>query len=148
VFAVADLQLLQEAMPESVHSTGLDFLWSGERYTSLRQLLRQRFALPVPLQVSLTTATQAWGPAQAPGGDGERANTPDIGPYRLPDFHADAADRNGPSVAPDDTALLQDTLAPDQVHQLQEAMQTHLVLLQQLWRSCTVVVRSDWQQQH
>ena len=49
----------------------------------------------------------------------------------------------------DDTALLlQDALAPDQVLQLQEAMQTHLMLLQQLWQACTAVVRSDWQQQH
>ena len=42
----------------------------------------------------------------------------------------------------------QDALAPDQVRQLQGAMQTHLVLLQQLWQACTAVVRSDWQQQH
>ena len=27
-------------------------------------------------------------------------------------------------------------------------MQTHLMLLQQLWQACTAVVRSDWQQQH
>src|SRR5215470_7096593 len=29
-----------------------------------------------------------------------RALRPEIGPYRRPDFHADAADRSGPSVAP------------------------------------------------
>ena len=120
VFVADDLRLLQEAMPESPDPTGLDFLWSGERHTSLRQLLRQHFALPLPLRVSLATAAQVWGLAPATGGDGE-----------------------------DDTALLlQDALAPDQVRQLQGAMQTHLVLLQQLWQSCTAVLRSDWQQQH
>jgi Lhr-like helicase len=120
VFAADDLRLLQEAMSESFNATGLDFLWSGERHTSLRQLLRQHFALPVPLRVSLATAAQVWGLAPATGMDGE-----------------------------DNTALLiQDTLAPDQVRQLQEAMQTHLGLLLQLWQSCTTVVRSDWQQQH
>src|SRR5215831_16075002 len=30
----------------------------------------------------------------------ERAIRPEIGPYRRPDFHADTADRSGPSVAP------------------------------------------------
>jgi AAA domain len=120
VFAAADLWLLQEAMPESLDPTGLDFLRSGEHHTSLRQLLRQHFALPVPLRVSLATAAQVWGLAPETGGDGED----------------------------DITLLLQDALAPDQVYQLQEAMQTHLVLLQQLWQSCTAVMRSDWQQQY
>ena len=120
VFAADDLRLLQEAMPESADPIELDFLWSGERHTSLRQLLRQHFALPVPLRVSLATAAQVWGLAPETGEAGD-----------------------------DDTALLlQDALAPDQVHQLQGAMQTHLILLQQLWQSCTAVVRSDWQQQH
>src|SRR5262249_39133318 len=114
VFAAEDLRLLQEAMPESADPTGLDLLWSGECHTSLRQLLRPPFALPLPLQVSLATSAQVWGLAPAPGEDGERAKTP----------CADA-------VAPDDTALLlQNALAPDQVRQLQGAMQTHLVLLQ------------------
>ena len=76
VFAAEDLRLLQEAMPESFNATGLDFLWSGERHTSLRQLLRQHFALPVPLRVSLATAAQVWGLAPETGGDGERAKTP------------------------------------------------------------------------
>src|SRR5215470_4413274 len=31
-----------------------------------------------------------------------RALRPEIGPYRRPDFHADAADRSGPSVAPEE----------------------------------------------
>ena len=61
VFAAADIRLLQEAMPVSTDATGLDFLWSEERHTSLRQLLRQHFALPVPLRASLETAAQAWG---------------------------------------------------------------------------------------
>ena len=153
VFAADDLRLVQEAMPESFDPTGLDFLWSGERHTSLRQLLRQHFALPVPLRVSLATAAQVWGLAPETGGDGERAKTRPL--RALARTCADA-------VAPDDTALrrdcvgagsaatflLQDALAPDQVRQLQGAMQTHLVLLQQLWQSCTAVVRSDWQQQH
>src|SRR5262245_34827436 len=91
--------------------TGLDFLWSGEHHTSLRQLLRQHFALPVPLRVSLATAAQVWGLAPEAGEDGE-----------------------------DDALLLQDDLAPDQMRQLQGAMQTHLVLLHQLWQSCTAVV--------
>src|SRR5262249_8901545 len=126
------LRLLQEAMAESLDPTGLDFLWSGERHTSLRQLLRQHFALPVPLRVSLAAAAQAWGLTPEAGGGGEGRCAP-----------------FGDTVAPDDTALLlQDTLAPDQVRQLQEAMQMHLRLLQQLWQSCTAVVRSDWQQQH
>jgi AAA domain len=132
VFAAADLRLLQEAMPESFNATGLDFLWSGERHTSLRQILRQHFALPVPLRVSLATAAQVWGLVPAAGGDGERAKTP-------------CADAVAESAA---TFLLQDTLAPNQVRQLQEAMQMHLALLQQLWQACTAVVRSDWQQQH
>src|SRR5262249_55827921 len=118
-FTAEDLRLLQEMMPESFNSTGLDFLWSGEHHTSLRQLLRQHFGLPVPLRVSLATATQVWGLAPATGGDGE-----------------------------DEAILLQDSLAPDQVRQLQGTMQTHLVLLQQLWQSCTAALRSDWQQQH
>ena len=54
-------------MPESFDATGLDFLWSGERHTSLRQLLRQHFALPVPLRASLETAAQAWGLAPETG---------------------------------------------------------------------------------
>ena len=101
VFAAADLQLLQEAMPESFDSTGLDFLRSGERHTSLRQLLRQHFALPVPLRASLATAAQVWGLMPETGGREET---------RAP-------------------ASLQDALTSDQVHQFQEAMQTHLVLL-------------------
>jgi Lhr-like helicase len=116
VFAAEDIRLLQEAMPESCNSTDLDFLWSGERQTSLRQLLRQHFALPVPLRVSLMTAAQVWGLAPAARGEDETA------------------------------LLLEDILAPDQVRQLQEAMQTHLVLLHQLWQSCTALVRGDWQQ--
>src|SRR4030095_4062444 len=52
VFAAADLRLLQEAMLASPDPTGLDFLWSSERHISLRQLLRQHFALPVPLRVN------------------------------------------------------------------------------------------------
>jgi Lhr-like helicase/predicted RecB family nuclease len=132
VFAADDLRLLQEAIPQSVDPTGLDFLWSGERHTSLRQLLRQHFALPVPLRASLATAAQVWGLTPVTGGDGEGRYAP----------CADA-------VAPDDTAvLLQDALAPDQVHQLKGAMETHLRLLPQLWQSCTAVLRSDWQQQH
>src|SRR5262249_19714916 len=31
---------------------------------------------------------------------------PEIGPYRLPDFHADTADRFGPSVAPNAPAIV------------------------------------------
>ncbi len=145
VFAAADLQLLQEAMPESFDSTGLDFLRSGERHTSLRQLLRQHFALPVPLRASLETAAQVWGlvPETGVAGEDESAIRRDCvgaGKGLWP-----SADAVAESAA---TFLLQDILASDQVRQLQEAMQTHLVLLQQLWQSCTAVVQSDWRQQH
>jgi hypothetical protein len=119
VFAAADLRLLQEAMLESGDPAGFDFLWSEERHTSLRQFLRQHFALPIPLRASLATVAQAWGLASEPGTTGEDESLP----------------------------LLQEALASDQVRQLQEAMQTHLRLLQQIWQSCTAVVRSDWQQQ-
>ncbi|HEY5869912.1 MAG TPA: hypothetical protein VI542_30825, partial [Candidatus Tectomicrobia bacterium] len=119
VFAAADLQLLQEAMPVSTDATGLDFLWSGERHTSLRQLLRQHFALPVPLRASLATVAQVWG--------------------LMPETGWEREDESA--------SLLQDALTSDQVHQLQEAMQTHLMLLQQIWQSCAAVVQSDWRQQ-
>src|SRR4029434_7304278 len=76
VFAAADLRLLEEAMLSSSAPTGLDFLWSSERHISLRQLLRQHFALPVPLRMSLATAAQVWGLTPATGGDGERASRP------------------------------------------------------------------------
>src|SRR5207249_5516255 len=59
-----------------VQTCALPILWSGERHTSLRQLLRQHFALPVPLRLSLATAAQVWGLAPATGEDGERAKTP------------------------------------------------------------------------
>ena len=142
VFAAEDLRLLQEAMPESFNATGLDFLWSGERHTSLRQLLRQHFALPVPLLVSLATAAQVWGLAPETGGAGEDRCAPCAD---QPQGRTPSADAVAESAA---TFLLQDALAPDQVRQLQGAMQTHLMLLQQLWQACTAVVRSDWQQQH
>jgi hypothetical protein len=144
VFAAEDLRLLQEAMSESLDPTGLDFLWSGERHTSLRQLLRQHFALPVPLRMSLATAAQVWGLTPATGGDGERASRP-CADTVAPRAKTPSADAVAESAA---TFLLQDALAPDQVRQLQGAMQTYLVLLQQLWQACTAVVRSDWQQQY
>src|SRR5262245_52368216 len=137
VFAAEDIRLLQEAVPESADPTDLDFLWSGEHHTSLRQLLRQHFALPVPLHVGLATAAQVWGLAQAPDDTTLRHDCVGAGFRAVPSLSARYA-----------AIFLQGALAPDQVRQLQGAMQTNLVLLHQLWQSCTAVVRSDWQQQH
>jgi hypothetical protein len=103
-------------MRDYAEPMALDFLWPRERHTDLHQLLRQHFALPVPLRMGLATAAQAWG--IAPG----------------------AYDED------DTELLLQDTLEAAQVAQLQMSMQTRLVLLQRLWQACVAVLRSDWQQ--
>jgi predicted RecB family nuclease len=116
VFGAGNLRQLREAMRDHTEPTALDFLWPQERHTDLHQLLRQHFALPVPLRIRLATAAQAWG--IAPGADDED----------------------------DTALLLQDTLEAPQVAQLQTSMHTRLVLLQRLWQACAAVLRSDWQQ--
>ena len=120
VFAAADLRLLQEAMPESFTPQGSTSCGLASAIPACVSSCVSTLRSQAPLRVSLATAAQVWGLAPETGGAGD-----------------------------DDTALLlQDALAPDQVRQLQGAMQTHLMLLQQLWQACTAVVRGDWQQQH
>lgn len=116
VFGAGELTLLREALQHSTTPTGLDFLWPGERSTVLRQLLRQHFALPLPLHVTLTSAAYVWG------------LTPGV----------DAVDEA--------ELLLQEVLTADQEEQLRQAMHTHLRLLQRLWQASTAVLHSDWQQ--
>jgi superfamily II DNA/RNA helicase len=124
-FGARGLQVLREAMHAAEEPAALDFLWPTERRTDLQQLLRQHFALPIPLGATLTTAAQVWelGPMVAPPqgllqGEGE-----------------------------DEAALLlQERLDATQVSQVREYMQTHLALQQRLWQACIALLRSDWSQ--
>jgi replicative superfamily II helicase len=124
-FGAGGLQALREAMHAAEEPAALDFLWPTERHTDLQQLLRQHFALPIPLGTTLTTAAQVWGlgPTMAPPqgllqGEGE-----------------------------DEAALLlHGCLDATQVSQIRGYVQTHLALQQQLWQACVTSLRSEWSQ--
>jgi superfamily II DNA/RNA helicase len=127
-FGVGSLHLLRQAMDDTAEPRGLDFLWTGEapRHTDLRQVLRQHFALPIPLRMTLLAAARVWGL--------KAELTPP--PYLLQDETDETAE-----------VLLQARLSPAHVARVQQYLSAHLKLQQQVWQICTTHVHSAWRQQ-
>ncbi len=125
IFGGGSWWLLREVMRDTPEPAALDFLWPPERHTDLQQLLTRHFALPIPLSTTLRTAAQVWG------------LTPTMAAPQ------DLFQEEGEDVA---ELLRHDRLDAAQVAQIQEYLQTHLVLQQRLWQACAACLRSDWQQ--
>jgi predicted RecB family nuclease len=115
-FGAGSLRALQDMMDNAPEPAALDFLWTAERHTDLQQLLSRHFALPIPLGTTLTTAAQVWGlepPVATAAGVG----------YSPGEEEAEL--------------LLQTCLEAAQMAQLQDYLQTHLIVQQRLWQACT-----------
>ncbi len=124
-FGAGSLLLLREDMP--VTGESLDDIWQSEppRHTDLRQLLKQHFALPIPLQYTLSAVARVWQltPEPAPGSGDELLNDDD---REL------------------DGVFMDDVLREDQIHTLRAYLESHVKWQQQVWQICTRHLCSDW----
>ena len=127
-FGAGSMHLLREAMTSTTDPAALDFLWAGaaSQHTDLRQVLRQHFALPIPLRFTLSAVARAWGLTSA-----------------LP-LPASLLQDESDEVL---EILLQPHLSPAHMASVRQYLYTYLELLQQVWHFCTSHVHSDWHQQ-
>lgn len=124
-FGASSLSLLREEMPAA--GGPLETIWQSEppRHTDLRQLLRQHFALPIPLQYTLSAVARVWQLAPEP--------PPNFGGDLLSDD-----DREFEGV------FIEETLREDGVDALRAYLESHVKWQQQVWQICTRHLRSDW----
>jgi hypothetical protein len=126
-FGSSSQYLLSEEMQTDSHLLKfVDDIWSAEppRHTDLRQLLRQHFALPIPLQYTLAAVARVW------------RLTPE--PIRS----------SGDLLSDDERELevvfMDDCLREDQVEAVRLYLESHMKWQQQVWQICTRHLRSDW----
>lgn len=124
-FGAGSLALLRETMPAA--GGPLENIWQSEppRHTDLRQLLRQHFALPIPLQYTLSAVARVWQLAPEP--------PPGLGSDFLSD---DDRELEG--------LFIDDPLRENCVDVVRAYLESHVKWQQQLWRICTRHLHSDW----
>jgi superfamily II DNA/RNA helicase/predicted RecB family nuclease len=127
-FGPGSLSLLSEAVPTAsdLFTTFVDDIRRAEppRHTDLRQLLRQHFALPIPLQYTLAAVARVWRLTPEP------------------------VNFSGDLLSDDDRELevvfMDDVLREDQVEALRTYLEAHIQWQRQAWQICTRHLRSDW----
>jgi hypothetical protein len=126
-FGPGSFDLLSEETQTDSHLLKfVDDIWRAEppRYTDLRQLLRQHFALPIPLQYTLAAVARVWRLTPEPIRSSGDLLSDDEGELEV--------------------LFMDDCLREDQVEAVRLYLESHMKWQQQVWQICTRHLRSDW----
>ena len=127
-FGAGSLSLLSEERPTANHQFIIKFVddmrqAEPPQHTDLRQLLRQHFALPIPLHYTLATVARVWQLTPEPPSAGDLLSDDD---REL------------------EVVFMDDPLREDQVDAVRAYLEAHMKWQQQVWQICTRHLRSDW----